>query len=137
MKRMIVSTKTIECNGYSIYDTGFGYKLYKDGQLASDVEYDSFDDAMMAIDNMKSGQPASKEYVEEKKQTRRNWLKEFSNYTKNMPTRVYPDDSHDGVYAEGNKTLERYLKSFKQKNPECDLQIFRTVKNGAFLYVVR
>ena len=137
MKRMIIATKTIQYKDCSIYDTGFGYKLYKDGQPISSIEYDSFDDAMMAVDDMKSGQPASKEYVEEKKQARRNWLKEFSNYTKNMSTRVYPDDSHDGVYAEGNKTLERFLKAFKQKNPKCDLQIFHTVKNGAFLYVVR
>ena len=136
--KSITATKTFEYNGYSIYDTGSGYKIYKDGQLASNIEYESVDDAIDSIDEDDDSdvEEETEEVVEE--QPERNWLEEFSNYTKHMNSRVYPDGDHtDGVYAEGDKLLRSFLNNFKKKNPDCNLELSSIFRDGQYLYVVR
>jgi len=131
MKRMIVSTKTIQYKDCSIYDTGFGYKLYKDGHLASNVEYESFDEAAADIDDDFEDEvmvtaPELEEPVD--------WLSEFSQYAFNLPGRIYPNS--DGLYSTNRRATESYLKAFKKKNPECDLEIHSRLDHDRYVSVV-
>ena len=52
MKRVIIATKTFEYNTYTIYDTGNGFKVYKDGQQVSDTEFVNDSEAKEFIDGL-------------------------------------------------------------------------------------
>jgi len=139
MKRMIVAAEKFYYKNCEIVDTGSGFKVYKDGQLVSEIEFASVDDAVAAINNLRSRAQIKQRPVSESRPiVNKDWLKEFSNYTSKMRTRIYPNGNQsDGVYALGDKVLMSYLKSFKKKYPDADLHISRIFKDGEWIYAVR